>query len=81
MKTILRLLIGLLFVGHGTQKLFGWFGGHGPDGTGQFFESIGLKPGGMPRASGCRRARPAPRRPAARSAKPQTLSWRIIGSG
>jgi len=45
MKTILRLLIGLLFVGHGTQKLFGWFGGHGPDGTGQFFESIGLKPG------------------------------------
>jgi putative oxidoreductase len=41
----LRLLIGGLFVGHGTQKLFGWFGGHGPEGTGGFFESLGLKPG------------------------------------
>jgi putative oxidoreductase len=40
-----RLLIGGLFVGHGTQKLFGWFGGGGRAGTGQFFESIGLKPG------------------------------------
>jgi putative oxidoreductase len=44
-RTLLRLLIGGLFIGHGTQKLFGWFGGYGPDGTGQFFESIGLKPG------------------------------------
>ncbi|MDQ6836350.1 MAG: DoxX family membrane protein [Actinomycetota bacterium] len=34
-----------MFIGHGTQKLFGWFGGHGPDGTGQFFESLGLRPG------------------------------------
>jgi putative oxidoreductase len=42
---ILRTIIGGLFVGHGTQKLFGWFGGHGPDGTGQFFESLGLRPG------------------------------------
>src|SRR6478672_3198337 len=41
----LRLLIGGLFIGHGTQKLFGWFGGHGLDGTGGFFESLGLKPG------------------------------------
>ena len=40
-----RLLIGGLFIGHGTQKLFGWFGGHGPEGTGQFFESLGLRPG------------------------------------
>lgn len=40
-----RTLIGGLFIGHGTQKLFGWFGGHGPEGTGQFFESIGLRPG------------------------------------
>ena len=40
-----RLLIGGLFVGHGTQKLFGWFGGHGRAGTGQFFESLGLAPG------------------------------------
>jgi len=44
-RTLLRLLIGGLFIGHGTQKLFGWFGGYGPDGTGQFFESIGLRPG------------------------------------
>ena len=42
---ILRVLIGGLFVGHGTQKLFGWFGGHGVEGTGGFFESLGLKPG------------------------------------
>jgi putative oxidoreductase len=40
-----RLLIGGLFIGHGTQKLFGWFGGYGPDGTGNYMESIGLKPG------------------------------------
>ena len=40
-----RTLIGGLFIGHGTQKLFGWFGGHGPDGTAQFFESLGLRPG------------------------------------
>ena len=44
-RTALRFVIGPLFVGHGTQKLFGWFGGHGPDGTGAFFEQLGLKPG------------------------------------
>jgi putative oxidoreductase len=44
-RVILRLLIGGLFIGHGTQKLFGWFGGHGVEGTGGFFESLGLKPG------------------------------------
>jgi putative oxidoreductase len=43
--TILRTIIGALFFGHGTQKLYGWFGGHGLDGTGQFFESLGLRPG------------------------------------
>ena len=42
---VLRVVVGALFFGHGTQKLFGWFGGHGPAGTGQFFESIGMKPG------------------------------------
>jgi len=43
---ILRVVVGGLFVGHGGQKLFGWFGGHGPEGTGQFFESgLGLAPG------------------------------------
>ena len=44
-RLVLRVLIGGLFIGHGTQKLFGWFGGHGPEGTGGFFESLGLKPG------------------------------------
>jgi putative oxidoreductase len=44
-RTLLRVLIGGLFIGHGTQKLFGWFGGYGPDGTGQFFESVGIRPG------------------------------------
>jgi putative oxidoreductase len=42
---IIRVVIGLLFVGHGAQKLFGWFGGHGLKGTGGWFESIGMKPG------------------------------------
>ena len=44
-RLVLRATVGGIFVEHGTQKLFGWFGGHGPDGTGQFFESIGLRPG------------------------------------
>jgi putative oxidoreductase len=41
----LRGVVGPLFVGHGTQKLFGWFGGHGIEGTGGFFENLGLRPG------------------------------------
>ena len=44
-RFILRIVVGGYFFGHGTQKLFGWFGGYGPDGTGQFFESLGLRPG------------------------------------
>jgi putative oxidoreductase len=44
-RLLLRLSIGGTFFVHGTQKLFGWFGGYGPDGTGQFFESLGLRPG------------------------------------
>jgi putative oxidoreductase len=43
---IIRLVIGLTFVGHGSQKLFGWFGGTGPSKTGEWLESIGIKPGG-----------------------------------
>lgn len=34
-----------LFIGHGTQRLFGWFGGHGPAGTGGMLESLGFRPG------------------------------------
>jgi putative oxidoreductase len=41
----IRGVAGPLFVGHGTQKLFGWFGGHGLEGTGGFFENLGLRPG------------------------------------
>lgn len=44
-KVLVRGVVGPLFVGHGTQKLFGWFGGHGLDGTAGFFESLGLRPG------------------------------------
>ena len=44
-RLLARLTIGGTFFVHGTQKLFGWFGGYGPDGTGQFFESLGLRPG------------------------------------
>lgn len=32
-----RITTGLLLVPHGAQKLFGWFGGHGLEGTSQFF--------------------------------------------
>jgi putative oxidoreductase len=42
---VIRAAVGLLLVGHGSQKLFGWFGGHGPEGTGASFESMGLRPG------------------------------------
>lgn len=42
---VIRLIFGLSFARHGTEKLFGWFGGHGLKGTAGFFESIGLKPG------------------------------------
>ena len=41
----LRGTIGPLFIGHGAQKLFGSFGGHGLEGTGGFFEQLGLRPG------------------------------------
>ena len=43
---VLRVVVGLLFVGHGAQKLFGLFGGHGLAGTAGFFEQgLGLHPG------------------------------------
>ena len=42
---LLRVVVGLAFVGHGTQKLFGWWGGYGPRGTGGFFASQGYRAG------------------------------------
>jgi putative oxidoreductase len=42
----IRGVVGPLFIGHGTQKLFGWFGGHGLEGTAGFFEQgLALRPG------------------------------------
>jgi putative oxidoreductase len=41
----LRTIVGSAFIGHGTQKLFGWFGGGGLDVTGKAFEALGLRPG------------------------------------
>ncbi|MFF4897184.1 DoxX family protein [Streptomyces sp. NPDC001068] len=42
---LLRLGTGGVLAAHGTQKLFGWFGGGGVEGTGQFMESVGYTPG------------------------------------
>src|SRR5215470_16417641 len=43
---LLRLAVGLTLSAHGSQKLFGWFGGPGLNGTGQFFEErLGFRPG------------------------------------
>jgi putative oxidoreductase len=44
-RLLLRLVVGGFFVGHGTQKLFGWFGGHGLDATANGFEQLGIRPG------------------------------------
>ena len=44
---ILRLVVGLSLAAHGAQKLFGWFGGYGLAGTGQFLEQLGFRPGRM----------------------------------
>lgn len=42
---LIRLVVGLLFIGHGTQKLFGWWRGEGVAGTGAYFESLGYENG------------------------------------
>jgi putative oxidoreductase len=42
---LIRLVIGLTFFGHGAQKLFGWFGGPGIAGMGNWLESLGLEKG------------------------------------
>jgi putative oxidoreductase len=48
-RLLVRSAIGGLFIGHGMQKLFGWFGGGGLDATAEGFEKLGL-------SSGCRSA-------------------------
>jgi putative oxidoreductase len=40
-----RAIIGGLLIGHGTQKLFGWFGGPGLEGAAAGFDALGLRPG------------------------------------
>jgi putative oxidoreductase len=37
---LMRAVLGFVFVGHGAQKLFGWFGGGGIGGTTDFFTFI-----------------------------------------
>jgi putative oxidoreductase len=40
-----RVTLGLLMAAHGSQKLFGWFGGYGLTATAGFFDSLGFRPG------------------------------------
>jgi len=42
---VLRVPVGIILVAHGAQKLFGWFGGYGLEGTGKWMASVGLNPG------------------------------------
>ncbi|HWF51080.1 MAG TPA: DoxX family membrane protein [Solirubrobacteraceae bacterium] len=44
-RLLLRVTIGALFVGHGSQKLFGWFGGGGLKATAAGFDQMGMRPG------------------------------------
>lgn len=41
---LIRVVIGLSFIGHGGQKLFAWFGGGGPRGTAEWFAAMGIAP-------------------------------------
>lgn len=43
-RLLLRAAIGGLFIGHGTQKLFGWFDGPGPAGTEQMMDKLDMRP-------------------------------------
>jgi putative oxidoreductase len=44
-RLLLRVAVGGFFIGHGTQKLFGWFGGPGLKDTAAGFDSMGIRPG------------------------------------
>lgn len=45
-EPLVRIAAGVMLMPHGAQKLFGWFGGYGLEGTGQFFATkLGLTPG------------------------------------
>lgn len=44
-RLLLRIIVGTLFIGHGTQKLFGWFGGGGLEATSASFDALGMRPG------------------------------------
>src|SRR5436190_8891614 len=44
---IVRVIVGLLMIGHGSQKLFGWFGGSGFVKTKGFLQTVGFKPAGF----------------------------------
>jgi putative oxidoreductase len=41
---ILRVIVGAALAAHGSQKLFGWFGGGGLKGTAGFIEMLGFRP-------------------------------------
>ncbi len=43
-RLALRITIGSLFIGHGTQKLFGWFGGSGLEGTDTMMAAVDMRP-------------------------------------
>lgn len=45
---LIRAVLAVVFIYHGSQKLFGWFGGYGVSGTAGFFAQIGIP---MPRLS------------------------------
>jgi uncharacterized membrane protein YphA (DoxX/SURF4 family) len=73
-RLIARAVVGGLFVGHGTQKLFGWFGGPGRQGTASMMDKLELRPGqrhalaaGTPR----RWAAPSWRSAASRRSRPR----------
>lgn len=42
LPALLRITLGGVILGHGLQKVFGWFGGYGIDGTMKFFASVGM---------------------------------------